>query len=167
MSRWCTTRLLATLALAGATTLAGCGSSTSTNSTPTGATTPASTVPGTTATPPATTSTTTPSGAGTAPDSSTGPASVSPSGPAAVRLTVTIASGRVSPNDATVTVRRGQQVSVVVTSDRATEVHVHGYNLHIEAVPGTVTRTFTANQAGTFEIETHDPAFTVYELQVD
>lgn len=129
--------------------LAGCGSSDSGTPSPSPV---ASSAPVTTTgtTPPAT------------------PAASSSASTQGVTLPVTISNGRVGPNDRTVTVAKGQQVTVSITSDRATEVHVHGYDLEIESVPGQVVRrTFTASQTGTFEIETHDPAFTVYELQVN
>ena len=52
------------------------------------------------------------------------------------------------------TVKKGQTVAIVVHSDVADEVHVHGYDLHKDVVAGgTVRITFPATIVGEFEAE--------------
>jgi hypothetical protein len=51
-------------------------------------------------------------------------------------------------------VRQGDRVTIRITSDRAGEVHLHGYDIHFDTKPGeVVSQTFAANQTGDFEIE--------------
>jgi hypothetical protein len=53
-----------------------------------------------------------------------------------------------------VTVARGERVVLVVTSDVADELHLHGYNLTRELIPGkTVRLPFRATINGTVEAE--------------
>jgi hypothetical protein len=82
-----------------------------------------------------------------------------------VRLTY--ADGQVSGDTGRVKVKLGSRVAVVVTSDVADEVHLHGYNKMVD-VPagGTATLTFTANIPGIFEIELESRSHKLTELQV-
>ena len=52
--------------------------------------------------------------------------------------------------------QRGQTVRLVVTSDAADEIHVHGYDLTQNPAPGNPVRfRFEADIEGVFEIESH------------
>ena len=52
------------------------------------------------------------------------------------------------------TVKKGQKVAIVVHSDVADEVHVHGYDLHKDVTAGgTVRIVFQATIPGVFEAE--------------
>jgi ferric-dicitrate binding protein FerR (iron transport regulator) len=64
----------------------------------------------------------------------------------------------------TVPVPLGTPVTLVVRSATAEEFHLHGYDL--ELTGSEVTFQFTADQAGTFELETHDSGRLVVILQV-
>ena len=45
---------------------------------------------------------------------------------------------------------------IVVSSDAADEIHLHGYDIEKNAAPGTPARfNFKANIEGVFEIESH------------
>ena len=62
---------------------------------------------------------------------------------------------------------KGQYVQISVLSDVADEVHIHGYDLSKEAVPGkTVTFDFKANLDGVFEIELENSKTQIAELKV-
>jgi hypothetical protein len=53
---------------------------------------------------------------------------------------------------------RGQEVTIEIASERAGELHLHGYDKEVEAAPGeTATFKFTATLAGQFVIELHPP----------
>jgi heme/copper-type cytochrome/quinol oxidase subunit 2 len=53
-----------------------------------------------------------------------------------------------------VTVAKGRQVVLIVNSDVADEVHLHGYNLKRDVTPGTPARLpFRATINGTVEVE--------------
>lgn len=73
-------------------------------------------------------------------------------------IEVSVANGRVSPSpDRRVEVAQGDNVRIVISSDRADEVHVHGYELEAE-IPagGSATVEFVADQPGSFEVEMHE-----------
>ncbi|MGJ6979478.1 cupredoxin domain-containing protein [Aestuariimicrobium soli] len=77
--------------------------------------------------------------------------------PQAVTIDVTIAGGQVTPNGTTVDVAKGGTVTVNVTSDSADEVHVHGVDKELAVKPGVpATMTFTVDQGGVFEMESHE-----------
>ncbi len=53
-------------------------------------------------------------------------------------------------------VERGDTVHIVVSSDAADEIHLHGYDITRNAAPGQPARfSFKANAEGAFEIESH------------
>jgi hypothetical protein len=57
---------------------------------------------------------------------------------------------------------------LVVRTDSGEAVHLHGYNLEKEVVPGKGVRLpFTANIAGRFEVELHptDSLLAVIEVE--
>jgi hypothetical protein len=66
------------------------------------------------------------------------------------------------------TVDKGDRVVLVVRTDSGEAVHLHGYNLEKEVVPGKAVRLpFTANIAGRFEVELHptDSLLAVIEVK--
>jgi len=64
-------------------------------------------------------------------------------------------------------VRRGENVRLVVTSDVADEVHVHGYDLRADvAAGGTAEISFTADIPGVFEVELEDRHRRLLTLEV-
>src|SRR5918996_3973795 len=80
---------------------------------------------------------------------------------------VEIADGRVSTDDDRVEVRRGDTVRIVVTSDVDDEVHVHGVEQTAALVAGeTATVEFTVDEAGLFEVETHEGDLLLFQLLV-
>jgi hypothetical protein len=97
-------------------------------------------------------------------------ASVSPS-PAAPAvdqtIRITYAKGKVSGVGTRVKVKQGSTVALVVTSDVADEVHLHGYDKHVD-VPkgGTVTLVFKATLSGVYEVELEALKHRLVLLQV-
>jgi heme/copper-type cytochrome/quinol oxidase subunit 2 len=68
---------------------------------------------------------------------------------------VAIEDGAMSP--AEVSVEEGDQVTLLLTSDSPVEVHLHGYDLEEEVLPGEETElSFEAEITGRFEIEDHE-----------
>lgn len=64
-------------------------------------------------------------------------------------------------------VHLGETVKIVVTSDEADELHVHGYDLMLELTPGQPAElTFEAAIPGVFEVELEQSGLKVAELQV-
>jgi hypothetical protein len=144
------------LLVAGTFALAGCGgdgkSSAPTTSTVAPATT---TAPSTT-----TTRTTTTTKATTTAKTTT------TAGPVTIR--VLIEGGKPVGGIQRATVKKGQKVAIVVHSDVADEVHVHGYDLHKDVdAGGTVRIVFPATIAGVFEAELEDRKLQIIEFTVE
>ena len=105
----------------------------------------------------------------TPPPSSTSAGATSPSQTAfaGTEIVVAVTNGKVSPPTHRVKVTKGTQVRLKVTSDKADELHVHGYDLEKELPAGEqVTLDFTADQTGLFEIETHESGLQLVQLEV-
>src|SRR3954463_6183124 len=98
-----------------------------------------------------------------------GPApTASPSlGRGAATVTVTVTGGKVHTPAERVKVPAGRTVRIVVTSDKADEFHLHGYDREIELKPGVPgTLLFVADRPGVFEAELHHSGLRAFELQV-
>ena len=143
------------LLVAGAFALAGCGggdkSTAPTTSTAAQATTA---TPSTTTTSAATTNTTT---------KTTTSATAAP-----VTIRVLIKGGKPVGGIQRATVKKGQNVAIVVHSDVADEVHVHGYDLHKDVdAGGTVRIAFPATITGVFEAELEARKLQIIEFTVE
>jgi hypothetical protein len=91
-------------------------------------------------------------------------ASAGPAG--AVEVAATLTDGRAAPAPHRVPVPVNGVVRLTVTADRPVEVHVHGYDLAYQAEPGVpACVTFTAGQAGLFDVEAH-PDTLLVQLEV-
>jgi plastocyanin len=83
------------------------------------------------------------------------------------RVEVSVGEGQVSGDTGRVPVALGETVTLVVTSDVADEVHVHGYDLAAAVAADRPTSlTFTADTPGVFEVELHDAGTALLSLQV-
>jgi hypothetical protein len=75
---------------------------------------------------------------------------------ATVQRGAAIAGDRLDPE--TIAVCKGQELTLTITSERAGEIHFHGYEQEAEVEAGdTATFTFTTTLAGQFPIELHPP----------
>ncbi|MBW8766626.1 MAG: hypothetical protein JF630_10515 [Geodermatophilales bacterium] len=84
------------------------------------------------------------------------------------RIEVVISGGQVSGDTGRVEVPVGEQVSLIVISDVPGQVHVHGYDLELELVPGaSASITFDATVAGVFEVELDGSDTLLLTLQVE
>src|SRR5262245_13712248 len=137
--------LIAFALAAGALALAGCGGSSSSS-----ATTEATTTVAATMTTAATTTTATTTEA---------------AGPVTIR--VVVRGGKPVGGIQRATVKKGQKVAIVVRSDVADEVHVHGYDLMKDVTAGgTVRIVFPATISGVFEAELESRGLQIVELTV-
>lgn len=107
------------------------------------------------------------SASGSASGSASSSSQGAPSAGTQQRIEVTFAKGKASGDTGRVQVAKGAAVTLVVTSDAADEVHVHGYDIEKELTPGTpATLQFTANVTGVFEVELHHANTVLLRLQV-
>ena len=110
-----------------------------------------------------------PDAAGAAPGSP-GPAPsavASSAAPAPTVVEVTYAGGKVTGPGPRVEVARGERVVLRFTSDVVEEIHVHGYDLYADLVPGQPAQiAFTADLPGSYEVELHEAGRPLYQLRV-
>ncbi|OFW72864.1 MAG: hypothetical protein A2Y55_05915 [Actinobacteria bacterium RBG_16_68_12] len=83
-------------------------------------------------------------------------------------LRVTVTGGVPESGIVRETVDKGDRVVLVVSSDVADEVHLHGYDISRD-VPagGTVRIQFTANVPGRFEVELEERGVQIADLTVE
>jgi heme/copper-type cytochrome/quinol oxidase subunit 2 len=153
--------IAAVLGFAVSVFVAACGSDDgeSASSTTTTATTTqaATTAPATTEETP----TTTEDGGATTPPI-TGPAS------SGQTITIRVVGGRPQGGIQRPKVQQGERVTLVVTSDVADEIHVHGYDVSADAAPGSPARlSFDAEIPGRFEVELEERGVQIAELTVE
>ena len=76
-------------------------------------------------------------------------------GPREVSFDVAIEDGAMTPDE--IEVREGDRVTLRLTSEKPTEVHLHGYDLEVEVSPGeAATLSFEADLTGRFAVENHE-----------
>ena len=82
-------------------------------------------------------------------------------------IEVQIADGTVQPEADRVEVAPGEPVRVVVTSDVADELHVHGVDETAMLVADEpTTLEFTIDEPGVFDVETHHGGLVLFQLLV-
>ncbi|MFJ5937259.1 hypothetical protein [Streptomyces sp. NPDC093071] len=94
---------------------------------------------------------------------------VDPADPAgsdrAVALTIT--GKTVQPPPSRIELKKGERLTLRVTSDRDDTLHVHGYDRELPLSAGTpATLTLTVDRTGLFEVETHDSGLVLTQLVV-
>ncbi|MEV7566809.1 hypothetical protein [Streptomyces tanashiensis] len=112
----------------------------------------------------------TPSASASAPSppaaSASAPPSTRPTEPGRT-LTLTITGTTVQPPPSRIELKKGERLTLRVTSDRADTLHVHGYDRELPLSPGTPgTLTLTADRTGLFEVETHESGLVLTQLVV-
>ena len=102
------------------------------------------------------------------PASASPPATPGPSAPASAQeFRFELAGGRVISAPEALRVKRGSAVIIRVSSDKADELHLHGYDLELvlkAGQPGVLL--FTAKEAGRFDLELHHAGVELGALEV-
>jgi hypothetical protein len=99
-------------------------------------------------------------------ESETSPATTAPPPDAPVTLRIAVPADAV-PTVQELSVRRGREVVIVVSTELTDHVHLHGYDLTADVGPGRPGRiAFTADSAGIFEIELEERGLPIAELEV-
>jgi hypothetical protein len=89
-----------------------------------------------------------------------------PEGPTVVR--VTVVDGAPKGGIVRTTVSKGDRVVLVVTSDVADEIHLHGYDVSRDvAAGGTVRLPFKATIPGRFEAELEERGVQIVDITVE
>jgi hypothetical protein len=87
---------------------------------------------------------------------------------AGTEVVVEVRDGKVRPPTRRVKVAQGAEVRLLVTSDIADEIHVHGFEVAQQKLLAgqQATIEFTADQTGIFEVETHESHLQLLQLEV-
>jgi plastocyanin len=86
-------------------------------------------------------------------------------GPQDRTIEVSIKDGEMDPEE--ISVDQGDTVTLRVSADEPTELHVHGYDVERELEPGKEAEIdFEADLTGRFEIENHETEKELGVLQV-
>ena len=85
----------------------------------------------------------------------------------AVEVPLEVREGRVFPPTHRVKIQAGHRVRLLVISDTADEVHVHGYDHRVDVQPGIqAVVEFVADQSGLFEVELEEAGLQLVQLEV-
>jgi hypothetical protein len=87
----------------------------------------------------------------------------------AVKVPIRILGGQVTPSGSLVHAKVGQPIDLVVTTDAASEIHVHSNPEHEYEVPAgahQVVFEFTIDQPGEVDVESHTLDALIVKLQV-
>jgi hypothetical protein len=86
---------------------------------------------------------------------------------AAQTVDITVENGAPKGGIVRATFHQGDRVALVVKSDVADEIHLHGYDLSTDvAAGGTARLEFTADIAGRFEVELENRSVQIADLTV-
>jgi FtsP/CotA-like multicopper oxidase with cupredoxin domain len=81
---------------------------------------------------------------------------VPPAAPLPMAIQLVVKDGRLASGPAVTQVAQGQQVVIDVVADQADELHLHGYDLKVDLVPGVpASLRFVADKTGRFDYELH------------
>ncbi len=85
-----------------------------------------------------------------------------------VTVTLELVNGKPSERpEANVDVAEGERFTLVVSSDAAQEIHVHGYDKYLNIAAGTTARlSFIADKAGSWLVENHETGAELFNLRV-
>lgn len=86
-----------------------------------------------------------------------------------VTVTIDEADGEIDASDDVVEASRGQEITFVVSSDAADEIHVHSDPEQEFAVEAADDQefTFSIDAAGQYAVESHELDLTILKLQID
>ncbi|MFG2331876.1 hypothetical protein ACGFMM_19870 [Streptomyces sp. NPDC048604] len=102
------------------------------------------------------------------PGATASPSAKAPGIPAPGRtVAITVSGTSVQPPPSRIELKKGERLTLRVTSDRADTLHVHGYDRELPLRAGEpATLALTADRTGLFEVETHDSGLLLTQLVV-
>jgi hypothetical protein len=120
-----------------------------------------------TTTPVATVETTPSADASSEPSDSASPSSSADADQGTV-IKIDLVNGKPSEKLPNVTITKGDKITLIITSDKDYEIHVHATDTAINVTAGeTVTKTITVDAApGSYEVEVEDTGFKLFTLVV-
>ncbi len=95
------------------------------------------------------------------------PPPAEPAKPKIQTVRIVVRGGKVSGGLRRVTVKQGEKVVLVVGSDVADHVHLHGYDKFADVAPGKAARiVFVASIPGRFEVELEERGLQIADVEV-
>ena len=92
----------------------------------------------------------------TAPNAGPPPTATAPSAPPAAADEIVLRGGKPEGGVQRIEAEKGDTVRLLVSSNEADELHLHGYDITRQAAPGKPARfRFVAKVEGVFELESH------------
>jgi hypothetical protein len=87
--------------------------------------------------------------------------------PAVTTVRIVVRDGKVVGGLKQATIEQGKRTMLVVSSDVADEVHLHGYDKSVDVTPGKPARlAFVASIPGRFEVELEDRGLQIADIEV-
>ena len=84
-----------------------------------------------------------------------------------ITISISVAGGRPTGGIQRITLTKGERAALVVASDVADEIHIHGYDLSADVeAGGSVRIPFTADIVGRFEVELEQRGVQLAEIEV-
>ena len=72
-----------------------------------------------------------------------------------------------TPAPSTVDLAVGETITLTVTSDHATVLHIHGFDIEKPLVAGKpLSVRLTGSQPGLYDVETHEPELRLMQIAV-
>ncbi len=103
---------------------------------------------------------------GTVTQETTATVDTTPAAPKPTTVSIVVENGAPKGGIQRMTVKKGDRVVLVVRSDVADEVHLHGYDRSAEIENGMAKIAFTATTPGRFEVELENLGVPIAELTV-
>lgn len=108
-----------------------------------------------------------PAAAPSAAPAAAAPVAAAPVAPAPKVFELTVKGGKLASGPEALAVREGDEVILRITSDRADQLHLHGYDLELSLKAGEAAELrFTAARSGRFEYELHKAHADLGALEV-
>lgn len=84
-----------------------------------------------------------------------------------VDISVQVQNGKIASGGGVVKLTRGDHVSLSVASDRADNLHIHGYDLHLDVSANRPAKLeFDADRTGRFAVEFHESNLQLVVLEI-
>lgn len=87
--------------------------------------------------------------------------------PAVKTFAIELRDGKLAAGPAVISVTQGERVTLHVTSNKADELHLHGYDLSLKLLPAQPAElNFVADRSGRFDYELHHAHHEIGALEV-
>jgi hypothetical protein len=94
-------------------------------------------------------------------------AQAAPAAPATKEVELVVKAGKLASGDTTIKLQQGDEVTLRITTDKADELHLHGYDKHMHLRAGVPAELkLRADRTGRFPFELHKSHLELGTLEV-